>query len=59
MTTGEPRYTIERTRKGVQCWTGKRGKGQYHRIPFGEEGEAAAVRKAEEWVRKQKAKLSK
>ena len=57
--TGGPRYTIERSRNGVQCWTGKYGPGQYHRIPFGDAGEEAAVRKAEAWVRKEKLKLAK
>ena len=43
----KPHYNIERSRMGVQCRTGLKGSGHAHRIPFGDEGEEAAIRKAE------------
>ena len=49
-----PHFTVERTRNCVQCRTGLKGKGQYHRIAFGSGGEAAAVKKAQAWVAEQK-----
>jgi hypothetical protein len=46
-----PSVSVERSRKQVLCRTGRKGPGQNHAIPFGSEGESAAIAKGRAWLR--------
>lgn len=49
----KPTFSLERTRNQVQCRTGLPGPKQNFAIPFGTAGEAAAIRKANVWLKQE------
>lgn len=46
-----PYFNVERSRSQVMCRTGLRGPGSSFAIKYDEGGEAAAIKKAQKWVR--------